>query len=67
MINSILIALLAPAQDFRYQYPAYVVGLLLGPFLLWAAPGVNDGAPPGPDVSHARRMCEHVTADDLRR
>ncbi|MEW6253080.1 MAG: DUF6020 family protein, partial [Planctomycetota bacterium] len=38
VMNSLMIAVLAPAQDFRYQYPAYVVGLLLGPFLLWAAP-----------------------------
>ncbi len=40
LLNELLVGLLAPAQDLRYHYPAYVVGLLLSVFLLWAAPPV---------------------------
>jgi hypothetical protein len=36
-IHSFFVAWLAPSQDFRYQYPVYLTGLLLSVFLLWSA------------------------------
>jgi hypothetical protein len=37
-IHSFFVAWLAPSQDFRYQYPVYLTGLLLAAFLLWSVP-----------------------------
>lgn len=34
VINSIIIATMTPVQDYRYQYGAYLAGLVLGPMLL---------------------------------
>ncbi len=44
LVNSAFLAALAPGQDFRYQFPAYVVGLLLALLLPFAAPRRAIGA-----------------------
>ncbi len=49
-IHSFFVAWLAPSQDFRYQYPVYLTGLLLGVFLLWCAPWI----PPAASVQSPR-------------
>lgn len=36
-LNTLLIALIAPGQDFRFLYSTFLVGLLIGPYLLWTA------------------------------
>ena len=46
LANSAVIALMTPAQDFRYQYGVYLVGLFLGPFLLLVAGRRGSDAPP---------------------
>jgi hypothetical protein len=35
--HSFFVAWLAPSQDFRYQYPVYLTGMLFAPFLLFCA------------------------------
>jgi hypothetical protein len=58
LAHSLVVAIVTPGQDFRYQYPVYAAGILLAPFLLWSA-----GAPPprpplseaGPDTCCAAR------------
>jgi hypothetical protein len=37
LIHSYFVATLAPAQDFRYQYPVYLCGMLMAPALLLVA------------------------------
>ena len=37
-IQSAVIALVTPGQDFRYQYPVYLAGLMMAGFLVWSAP-----------------------------